>query len=159
MAENKENWPRDADDLVNGIPETVKAAKSMGHVPAPGNDPDAQLRASKALAGLGIEVPAGIQSGPVLPADRRAAVERQNAYAEGKVADLLASETSNPVQVAADIEAGGDGSGEALDTRSDDPDKTKDGAAEQRAADAKAAGTGQAATVKGRAAGAPKSST
>lgn len=108
MTSIRDNWPTDADDLVNGIPETVKAAKSMGHVPAAGNDPDAQLRASKALTSLGIEVPDGVQVGPVTPADRRAAVERQNEYAENAVGSLLAAEGWNPVKAAAAVERGED---------------------------------------------------
>lgn len=104
MADVADNWPRDADDLVNGIPEHVKAAKSLGMVPAAGNDPEAQRRATKALEGLGIEVPAGLQSGPVTPEDRRNAVRRQNEYAEEAAAALLDSPTPNPVQAAYDAE-------------------------------------------------------
>jgi hypothetical protein len=106
--EIRENWPKDADDLVNGIPETVKAAKSMGHVPASGNDPDAQLRAAKALTAAGIEVPEGVQNGPVLPKDRRAAAQRQNEYAEQAAAVLEQTEGWNPVKAAAAAERGED---------------------------------------------------
>lgn len=104
----RDNWPTDADDLVNGIPETVKAAKSMGHVPAAGNDPDAQLRASKGLTSMGIEVPDGVQTGPVTPADRRAAVERQNEYAAEAAQNLLNAEGWNAVKAAAAVERGED---------------------------------------------------
>lgn len=104
MADVAKDWPRDADDLVNGIPEHVKAAKSMGMVPAAGNDPEAQRRATKGLEGLGIEIPDGVQAGPVTPEDRRDAVRRQNEHAEEAAAALLESSTPNPGQAAYDAE-------------------------------------------------------
>lgn len=104
----QDNWPRDADDLVNGIPETVKAAKSMGHVPAAGNDPEAQLRATKALTAAGIPVPDDLQQGPITPADRRAAVERQNEHAAKAAGELESAKGWNAVKEAAAIERGED---------------------------------------------------
>lgn len=128
-ADTDTRWPRDADDLVNGIPETVKAAKSMGHVPASGNDPDAQLRATKHLTAAGVEIPDGLQAGPVLPSDRRAAVERQNEYAAEAAGQLENAEGWNPVKEAAAAERGED----PADAARADADATA-AAAQKRAA-------------------------
>jgi len=147
MADVSKDWPRDADDLVNGIPEHVKAAKSLGMVPAAGNDPEAQRRATKGLEGLGIEIPDGIQAGPVTPADRREAVRRQNEHAEESAAALLESDTPNPVQAAYDAE-----NPDEAAKRRDQASKT-DTAASRRAAaagDSKTATTTAAGTPAGR---------
>lgn len=135
-----DNWPRDADDLVNGIPETVKAAKTMGHVPAAGNDPEAQLRVGKQLAGLGIEVPDGmdLQTTAITPADRRAAVQRQNEYA-GEVAGVLENaEGWNPVKHAAAVERGEDPADAARKDGSDGRSASERAAEERKAAGVKA---------------------
>lgn len=150
MADVSKDWPRDADDLVNGIPEHVKAAKSLGLVPAAGNDPEAQRRATKGLEGLGIEIPAGLQAGPVTPADRRDAVRRQNEYAEEAAAALLDSPTPNPVQAAYDVENPDEAA------KRNKADKVDTAAARRAAADSSKTATTTAGTPAGRTS-APKS--
>lgn len=165
-AEIRENWPTDADDLVNGIPETVKAAKSMGFVPPPGNDPDSQLRVTKQLTGLGLDEVTkgvrdlGLQSGPVTPKDRRNAVRRQNEVAEQAAANLENAEGWNPVKHAAAVDRGEDPAVAAREDAlssagSSENDEPKTRSAEQRKA---AAGDDKARGPAGRSSE-PKSQT
>lgn len=154
-----DNWPRDADDLVNGIPETTKAAKSMGYVPAAGNDPESQLRASKLLTGMGIEVPDGVQTGPVTPEDRRDAVRRQNEHAEETASVLKSAAGWNPVKAADAGERGEDPAvaareAAAEDASSSDTDRQRAAderaAADQRTADERAKAAATTSGPKGR---------